>query len=214
MREFVALNDPILRQKSYEVPVDLIITPYVQKVIEEMQEVVLHQHRSYQKKESTRDIAGLAAPQIGYPLRIILVDIASNSGRGHLFPFINPEIIWNSQVEEEYTENCFSVPPEVYGVVSRPREITIRAYEEGGGLIYRTFDAWVARVFQHERDHLDGLRFPDNISDDSLLHQVGYYDRPEYNAGNWEKWPYKYPRDTWEETAGIRPIMYPQGWHL
>lgn len=214
MIEFVPYNDPILRQRAYEVPVELINTPYVQNVINQMHDVVFDQSRRYRRKESKRNIAGLAAPQIGIPLRIILVDLASENGQGHFQSFINPEIVWSSRVYDEAIEGCFSVPEDVFGIVSRPSEIKIRGHKDSGDFTSWILYGWVARVFQHERDHLDGIRFTDRIKNDNLLHLVEYLQRPEYYAGGWEYWPHKFPKQLWEEIAGMRAPQYHQGWRL
>lgn len=111
----------------------------------------------------------ISFPQIGYPWRIILVDLAIENGYGLLYPFINPEITRVSQKTEEAIEGCFSVDPRICGMVSRPKVIGTTAYNMEGEAISREYYDKVARVFQHEREHLDGILFVDKAEELYLL---------------------------------------------
>ena len=99
---------------------------------------------------------GLAAPQIGFSERIIVVDI----GEGPLV-FINPEIIHYEGTAID-VEGCLSVP-ERRGYVKRSAEVTVEGLSEKGRAVRVSADGWLARVIQHEVDHLNGVLFTDKL---------------------------------------------------
>ena len=105
---------------------------------------------------------GLAAPQIGVPLRVAVVDLAPD-GRREPLVLINPEIIAASSEEAIREEGCLSIPG-LYADVTRPAQVTIRHQDAGG--ITRTIAAegLLAACLQHEIDHLDGILFVDHLS--------------------------------------------------
>ena len=120
-------------------------------------------------------MVGLAAPQIGISKRIILVDIGVDSDRknlGELTAFINPEILWHSEELVDGREGCFSVDDRVVGVVPRSKSIKIRAYDREGNLVSLELADFTARIFQHETDHLNGIRFPDRVGEGGKLQWV------------------------------------------
>lgn len=102
------------------------------------------------------DGVGLAAPQVGVLKRIAVVDI----GEGY-YVLINPEI---SKSEGEYIdeEGCLSIPGE-FGEIKRAKKITVKAIDETGNKIELKAEDLLARVIQHEIDHLDGILFVDKI---------------------------------------------------
>lgn len=169
MTKFVELDNPILRQVAQAVPAENITSPFFQGIIDEMIDFSLKEQKKYRQGLSNRKLAGLAAPQIGIPLRIMLVDLAIENGYGLLYPFINPEITRVSQKTEEAIEGCFSVDPRICGMVSRPKVIGTTAYNMEGEAISREYYDKVARVFQHEREHLDGILFVDKAEELYLL---------------------------------------------
>ena len=107
------------------------------------------------------DGCGLAAPQIGVSLRVVIVDgdVVSDTYT-YLKDFrrtlINPEIIDQSQEQVTYSEGCLSIPG-IYCDVVRPKTITVRYYNE-------QFDNFAARMIQHELSHLDGDLFTDHAA--------------------------------------------------
>jgi len=105
----------------------------------------------------TKDGVGLAAPQIGVLNRIIVV-----AYRDKVLALINPVLSKKSWLTEVEEEGCLSVPG-VYGLVKRHRKITVSAYNEKAEKI--NFDArgLLARIIQHEVDHLDGVLFIDKV---------------------------------------------------
>lgn len=99
---------------------------------------------------------GLAAPQIGRSLRMFVV-IADDDVRR---VFINPQIIKTSQETGEYDEGCLSIP-QVYETIVRPLSVTVQALNENGRPFTLEADGLLARVIQHEYDHLDGILYID-----------------------------------------------------
>jgi len=98
---------------------------------------------------------GLAAIQIGVPLRVIVCEVNDK-----VYSLINPEIIKTSTEMNVMDEGCLSVP-DVFGEVERPEKIVIKATTpEGKKIKFKAFDL-LARVLQHEMDHLDGILFTD-----------------------------------------------------
>jgi peptide deformylase len=147
--------------------------PLVMDVVEAMKTAARGQRQSRGKKRR-RTLVGLAAPQIGVGLRIILVDTHVGSDRknyGALRCFINPEIVWHSHETEEGREGCFSAGP-VWGLVRRPIAIKVRALTQDGKPLEQIFEGFTARILQHEIDHLNGIRFPDRIRSDRKRHWV------------------------------------------
>ncbi len=112
--------------------------------------------------------AGLAAPQIGENVRVVIFEVNENPRYpGVVVPYtvlINPAIIPLSDQIEEGWEGCLSVPG-MRGLVPRASKIRYTGYDEKGNLIDRTVDGFHARVVQHECDHLDGVLYPMRMND-------------------------------------------------
>jgi peptide deformylase len=104
---------------------------------------------------------GLAAPQIGVPLRIFVVDITAGRSPGELIVMVNPEFVEREGMQVE-DEGCLSVPGFNASVV-RPARVVVRGLDRQG--LERTVEATglLARAFQHEMDHLDGTLFIDRL---------------------------------------------------
>jgi len=105
--------------------------------------------------------AGLAAPQVGYSCRLIVVNLTGNPKENACF--INPEIVSSSEEKVEMPEACLSIP-KIRAKVIRPRSVTLKALNLDGEQIVEEIDGWSARVVQHEIDHLDGILFIDRVS--------------------------------------------------
>jgi peptide deformylase len=118
------------------------------------------------KSEGFTGVA-IAAPQIGIPLRIFLVeDTAPDKDGTRILPTlvaINPEIVKLSKRKRNMHEGCLSVRNK-YGTVERAERATIRAYDEHGTLYERGGGGLLAQIFQHECDHLDGTLFVDKAT--------------------------------------------------
>jgi peptide deformylase len=105
---------------------------------------------------------GLAANQVDLPLRLFIVNLSAKSGEGEELVFINP-VLSKPKGNEESEEGCLSFP-ELYGPVTRPKQITVHAYNLQGEEIRASLNGMLARVVQHEYDHLDGVLFVDRMS--------------------------------------------------
>ena len=110
---------------------------------------------------------GLAAPQIGIPIRLIVIDLAplkeDNPELGDFkVTMINPELLEESENEVEYDEGCLSIPG-INETVSRPEAIKISYLDENFNEHVEVYDGYKARVVQHEYDHLEGHLFTDKI---------------------------------------------------
>jgi peptide deformylase len=110
---------------------------------------------------------GLAAPQVNAPLRVMLVEFAeSEEDEEHeevtpeLYICVNPKITPTSAEEEIGTEGCLSIPG-IVGDVSRPVAVTIKCQNRHGQAMKIKASGWLARIFQHEVDHLNGVLFVD-----------------------------------------------------
>lgn len=108
---------------------------------------------------------GLAAPQVGRSLRIIVVDVGESE-----YALINPEILGKSG-EQTIVEGCLSVPG-VEAPVERASWVKIKGLDRNGEEVVVVAEGLLATVFQHEVDHLDGHVFIDRVKDPSLIKHV------------------------------------------
>lgn len=193
---FLKSNNALLRKRALEISADKINS----KKILDFSLTLLRMAYGEQKDPKRAIMVGLAAPQIGISKRIILVDVkADGKGKvGELKIFINPEIIWSSKKMAEWYEGCYSIPG-VCGIVLRPSSIKIKGiilrFERNQPLGFEArYTGYVARIFQHEIDHLDGKLFVDLIKNPDHLHWVKKSEFPLYrNKEAWRNWPKKYP---------------------
>jgi peptide deformylase len=157
----VAYGDPVLRKKCTEIDAEY---PDLKELISNMWETMYNAAG-----------VGLAAPQIGKPIRIFLVDTTpfaededlSEAERAQLKDF--KRVFINAQMEEEtgkkwaFNEGCLSIP-DIREDVSRQDTITLRYLDEDFKPHTQTFDGLLARVIQHEYDHIEGVLFTDKLS--------------------------------------------------
>jgi peptide deformylase len=125
---------------------------------------------------------GLAAPQVGVPLRIFVIDLSVGRERDGLMVMINPVFLERDgmQIEEE---GCLSVPT-FNATVVRPARVVVKALDRTGAECQREGSGLLARAFQHEMDHLDGLLFVDRlrgIKRDMIVRKI----RKLARAGKW-----------------------------
>ena len=112
------------------------------------------------------DGIGLAAVQIGTPLRVIVMDLdqkEEGGGKKDWRVFINPKILWASDELATYEEGCLSVP-EIYDDVERPARIRAEYLDLDGKRLEIEADGMLATCLQHEMDHLEGVLFIDHLS--------------------------------------------------
>jgi len=158
MLEIVKYGDPILAQIAKEVSK---FDYELEKRIFEMHEAMIRDHG-----------IGLAAPQVGDPRRIFIVGIEDEPLR----VFINPRINAMSEQTSEYEEGCLSFPG-LYFTVVRPSAVEIEAFDVSGKKFKLNADGLLARVIQHEFDHLDGILFIERISPAKRRRALAHYDR-------------------------------------
>jgi peptide deformylase len=109
---------------------------------------------------------GLAAPQVGVPKRLFVMDCTPKNEDGtqdrHPMVLLNPEIVWTSEEVNTHEEGCLSIP-EVYEEVTRPERVRVRWTDLDGGAREEEFDGLWSTCAQHEIDHLDGRLFIDHL---------------------------------------------------
>ena len=116
--------------------------------------------------------AALAAIQIGEPLKLTVVRNDFDDAKSKEFTtLVNPEIVKSSNENVSDVEGCLSVPG-VYGRVSRPLKIKVKAQDINGDPIRLTLEGFPARVLQHEIDHMNGIIFLDHVKDTSQLFNI------------------------------------------
>jgi peptide deformylase len=203
---FIPPGDPLLRSSVAAVQMDEILSEETQGIIACMYEIARGERTDTEK----RVMVGLAAPQVGIPKRIILVDVGVDSDRrelGTLRVFINPRIVWASEEQLLGREGCFSVDGRVFGVLPRAKTVKIEAFDQKGHPISEEFTGFTARIMQHEIDHLSGIRFPDRIGAEGALQWVEEHQYLEYRK-NWQNWPVRCPWNVWvamKEGKGYEP---------
>lgn len=193
--EPVLPNNDILNKVAKAIPVEAITNKETQFLVDEMLRIA----NGTQGDKKRRTMVGLAAPQVGVSKRVIVVDVAS-TGMGEapdLRAYINPVVSKRSKQTEPGREGCFSTG-NVCGNVERSSEVTVDAYDRDGNLLSEHWTGFTARIFQHETDHLDGIRFPDRITDDTKLHWVEPDQFGDYRT-QWAEWSELCPRTRWEE---------------
>jgi peptide deformylase len=106
---------------------------------------------------------GLAAPQIGVSLRVVVIDLAKKDEPPAPMRLVNPEITWRSEEQVVMEEGCLSLP-EQFAEVNRPAAVKVRFLDERAEEREIEADGMLARCLQHEVDHLDGILFVDRLS--------------------------------------------------
>jgi peptide deformylase len=106
---------------------------------------------------------GLAAIQVGVPLRLVTMDLSKKEAEAQPKVFVNPEILWSSEEKSTYEEGCLSIP-EIHEDVDRPAQVKVRYLDIEGRLHEEEANGLFATCIQHEVDHLNGVLFIDHIS--------------------------------------------------
>ena len=168
VREVVRMGHPVLRRVAE--PVARLGTPELARLVQDMKDTMAHE-----------DGAGLAAPQIGVPLRVVIFGYADPALRNPRYPDADPvpqTILVNPVLEpltdevEDGWEGCLSVPG-LPGVVPRATRLRYAGFDLDGRRIERIAEGFHARVVQHECDHLDGILYPMRMPD---LSRLGFTD--------------------------------------
>jgi peptide deformylase len=147
VRELRFLGDPVLRQTAEAVPA---LTADVRRLIEDMFDTMY-----------AEEGVGLAAPQVGVPARVIVID--PREPEVDPFALINPEIIDVGEELDRAEEGCLSIPG-LREIVERPFAVTVTGTGRDGEPLRVAADGLLARILQHEVDHLDGILFLDRVS--------------------------------------------------
>jgi peptide deformylase len=150
LRTILVAPDPVLKQKS--APVQGPVTDAHRKLMDDMLETMY-----------AAPGIGLAAIQIGEPVRIIVMDLAREGEQPAPRYFVNPEILWASEETQPYEEGCLSVP-EIFDEVERPARVKLRYKNYHGQEIEEDAEGLYAVCIQHEMDHLEGVLFLDHLS--------------------------------------------------
>ncbi len=153
----VAYGIPVLKQRAKPIARDEID---LHKLKEDMFETMYHAQG-----------VGLAAPQIGMDIRVFVVDATSmqedENGKEHVYTFkrmfINPEKIEEDGAEWPFEEGCLSIPG-IREQINRQANIKLRYLDENWQEHEEEFDGIIARIIQHEYDHLEGILFTDKLS--------------------------------------------------
>jgi peptide deformylase len=152
VRTIIALPDPILRRKAHKVTTfDRDFQALVDDMIETMREA---------------PGVGLAAPQIAVPYRLIVVEFGDEEDEEKpkkLYVLANPELIQGSEEKVTGIEACLSVPG-LAGEVERHKQVVIKGLNRFGKPVRIKAGDWLARIFQHEMDHLDGILYVDRAT--------------------------------------------------
>lgn len=163
-RPILKMGDPRLLQQA--LPVTEFGTPELEALIQDMFDTML-----------AANGAGLAAPQIGVPLRVVIFGFETNPRYPEAIAIprtvlINPEIRPVGEEVEEFWEGCLSLPA-LRGIVPRWAKVHYEGFDQYGNRISREATGFHARVAQHELDHLDGILYPMRMPD---ISQLGYID--------------------------------------
>ena len=159
IRPIIGPDNPVLRRKARAV--DNPNTPETQQLIEDMIATM---------REAPG--VGLAAPQVAVGQRIVVIEYAevpedlpedAEPPEPKLYVIVNPEIVNRSEEMVEGNEGCLSLPGYA-GTVSRHQAVTVKALNRKGKPIKIKAHDWLARIFQHEIDHLDGVLYIDKAS--------------------------------------------------
>jgi len=149
IRPILTAPDPRLKAVSKTVEnVDAATRKLIDDMIESMYEA---------------DGIGLAAVQIGVPLRVIVMDLDQKDGKKNPRAFVNPVITWRSEELATFEEGCLSVP-EIYEEVERAARIKAEFVDRDGTKQLLEADGLLATCLQHEMDHLEGVLFIDHLS--------------------------------------------------
>jgi peptide deformylase len=149
LREILTVPNPILKQKSAPVAhVDDALRALMDDMLETMY---------------AAPGIGLAAVQIGEPVRIIVMDLAREGEDPQPRYFINPEILWSSDEIMANEEGCLSVP-DIYDEVDRPSRVRLKYLNYAGEPVEEEAEGLYAVCIQHEMDHLEGVLFIDHLS--------------------------------------------------
>jgi len=150
IREIITVPDPRLKEVSK--PVEGGVTDEIRELMDDMLETMYDAPG-----------IGLAAIQIGVPLRVIVMDLAKEGEEAQPRYFVNPEILPLTEDKAPYEEGCLSVP-DIFEEVERPTECRVKYLDYNGKEVEEIATGMYAVCIQHEMDHLEGTLFIDYLS--------------------------------------------------
>lgn len=158
IRDIIGLNNPVLRKKAHRV---VSFDKKFQTLVDDMIETMLDAPG-----------VGLAAPQVAVSQRLIVVRLPEDEesreeygeDAGKIYVMVNPDIVKTSKEIVEGVEGCLSIPGYA-GLVDRHEKVTVKGFDRHGKPQRLKAEGWLARVFQHEIDHLDGQLYIDIAKD-------------------------------------------------
>jgi peptide deformylase len=177
IRKIARLGHPVLRQKARDVTREEISSPEMRRLLKDMVET-MHEYGG----------VGLAAPQVHESVRLAIIEYDSGNGRYETSEGQPLLVVFNARVKvldetlSGFWEGCLSVPG-MRGYVERPSKIEVNYLDDRGKPQAITADGFLATVFQHELDHLDGTLYVDKISDKTKLAFNEEYSRYHLEEG-------------------------------
>ena len=168
MKDIIKEGNPILKVKSVDVVLPL--SEEDENTLKSMIEYIFNSiNPEIAEKYKLRPAVGIAAPQVGKNIKMLVMYCTDEYGNEHYYPMVNPRIISYS---EELTyldcgEGCLSVNRETHGYVHRPRRVSLETYLYDNWELKKVslrLKGYPAVVFQHEYDHLNGILFVDRIN--------------------------------------------------
>ena len=168
IRPIVKFGDPVLARKAEPVAE---VTDEIRQLVDDMIETMY-----------AAPGVGLAAPQVGVPLRVCVIDISGGRRGGQVITLINPEFVERTGMQLE-EEGCLSVPG-YNATVARPERVVVRGLNREGDAVTIDGEGLLARALQHELDHLDGTLFLGRLRGlprDLILRKI----RKQQRSGAW-----------------------------
>lgn len=169
IEEIIQIGNPLLHQET-EPAVD-VHAEETQRVIENLVDSMRH-----------HDLIGIASTQIGEKLKIFVTEVRKTAYRNieedELRVYINPKIVWSSDKVVSINEGCGSVAySQLFAPIMRPEEVEVEALDADGNTFRLKVDGMLARVIQHEVDHLNGIEFIDHVTDNRTMMSSGEHKK-------------------------------------
>jgi peptide deformylase len=177
IRKIARLGHPVLRQKARDVTREEISSPEMRRLLKDMIET-MHEYGG----------VGLAAPQVHEPVRLAIIEYDADNGRYEtangqpLLVIFNARVKVLDQTPSGFWEGCLSVPG-MRGYVERPSKVEVNYLDERGKPQTLVAEGFLATVFQHELDHLDGVVYVDRITDKTKFAFTEEYGRYHLEEG-------------------------------
>ncbi len=205
---FLKPNNPLLYQKAKLVDKKDLKQKWFLNIVDEMKSI----SGAFQHNVKNKTImVGLAAPQIGYSIQLVFVDVSASSKRdgkyGNNLFMVNPKIISKSKKINRGREGCYSCKGESFdydGIVSRHSEVKVKYTNLEGDEIIESFNGFTSVIIQHEVDHLLGKVFIHRIESEKDLHIVFNSEIQKYRE-EFKKWKRTLdPKVYWKDVVKLK----------